>query len=518
MAITYDEKSTVSRLSDTERDPDLKGSLLAAGFEDPDEGLSDEERAEIDRKLLWKLDIRLVPWLSLLYLVSFLDRTNIGNAKIVGLQTDLGMTNAQYNATLTIFFVSYSVFEPVTNVLLKRLRPSIFIPLIMMAWGICMTCMGLVHNYAGLMAVRWFLGLSEAGLFPGVGYFLSCWYKRSEFGVRMAIFFSAAALAGSFGGLLAAAIAKMDGVAGKAGWAWIFILEGLVTFLIGIASFWCVYDFPDQASFLSEVDRKRVLRRLALDQQSSAEHEEFKMDYFWASVKDWKTYTGAVIYMGADGALYAFSLFVPTIINELGLICLFTDFATLQGYSSIRAQLLSVPPYAAAAILTVTIGFIADRTRQRGLCNIGVSFLGMIGFSMLLGCKSAGGRYAGVFLGAMGIYPAIANTISWTSNNTEGVYKRGVSLGFIIGWGNLNGIVSSNIYRDNDKPRYYPGHGVVLGYLVVFLFGGSVVQYFLLRRENAKRQRGERDQWIEGMDQSQIELLGDKRPDFIYTL
>lgn len=180
-----------------------------------------------------------------------------------------------------------------------------------------MTCMGVVHNYAGLMAVRWFLGLSEAGLFPGVGYFLSCWYKRSEFGVRMAIFFSAAALAGSFGGLLAAAIAKMDGVGGLAGWSWIFILEGLATFVIGVASFWCVYDFPDQARFLSEDDRKRVLRRLALDQQSSAEHEEFKMDYFWASVKDWKTYTGAVIYMGADGALYAFSLFVPTIISEL---------------------------------------------------------------------------------------------------------------------------------------------------------------------------------------------------------
>lgn len=177
--------------------------------------------------------------------------------------------------------------------------------------------MGFVKNYHGLMAVRWFLGLTEAGLFPGVGYFLSCWYKRSEFGVRMAIFFSAAALAGSFGGLLAAAIAKMDGIGNMRGWAWIFILEGLLTFIIGIASFWCVYDFPDQARFLSDIDRKRVLRRLAMDQQSSAEHEEFKMEYFWSSLKDWKTYTGAVIYMGACGSLYAFSLFVPTIISEL---------------------------------------------------------------------------------------------------------------------------------------------------------------------------------------------------------
>jgi sugar phosphate permease len=87
-----------------------------------------------DRKLLWKLDVKLIPWLSFLYLISFLDRTNIGNAKVDGLQEDLKMTNGQYNASLTIFFVSYSVFEPLTNVLLKKMRPSIFLPLIMVLW------------------------------------------------------------------------------------------------------------------------------------------------------------------------------------------------------------------------------------------------------------------------------------------------------------------------------------------------------------------------------------------------
>ena len=118
----------------------------------------------------------------------------------------------------------------------------------------------------------------------------------------------------------------------------------------------------------------------------------------------------------------------------------------------------------------------------------------------------------------MGIYPCIANTISWTANNVEGVYKRGVQLGFVIGWGNLNGIVSSNIYQAKDSPRYKPGHGVVLGYETLFLLGGSLLQYFLLKRENAKRRRGERDSWIEGKSQAEIEKLGDKRPDFIYTL
>lgn len=179
--------------------------------------------------------------------------------------------------------------------------------------------MGACTNASGLMAARFFLGLAEAGLFPGVNYYLSCWYKRSEFGIRAAIFFSAAAVAGSFGGLLAAAINLMGGVGNKGGWAWIFILEGLATVVIGVISFWMVHDFPDEATFLSEADRARVIRRLKLDKQSSAEHEEFKMEYFWASVKDWKTWTGAMIYMGCDGALYAFSLFLPSIIAGMFL-------------------------------------------------------------------------------------------------------------------------------------------------------------------------------------------------------
>lgn len=470
---------------------------------DPDEGLSDEEKARIDRRLLLKLDLRLIPWLCFLYLISFLDRTNIGNARLDGLEKSLHITPGQYNASLSIFFVSYSLSEPLTNVLLKRLQPRVFIPSIMLLWGICMTTMGLTHNFQGLMAARFFLGLAEAGLFPGINYYLSCWYRRSEFGIRAAIFFSAAAVSGSFGGLLAAAIGNMDGIGGKRGWAWIFILEGLATIVIAIISYWMVYDFPDTATFLSDVDRQRVHRRLIADQQSSAEHEEFKMGYFWASVKDWKTWLGAIIYMGADGPLYAFSLFLPSIISSLG-------------YKSTRAQLLSVPPYAVAAVLTVVIGYVADRTRQRGLCNMGVSILAVAGFSMLVAGTNAKVQYAGTFLGALGIYPCIANTISWVSNNTEGVYKRGITLGFVIGWGNLNGVVSSNIYIKGD-PGYRKGHGVVLAYLVLFLTGGSTVLHFLLRRENARRRAGALDYMVEGKSQEEIEALGDVRPGFYYT-
>lgn len=298
----------------------------------------------------------------------------------------------------------------------------------------------------------------------------------------------------------------MDGIGGRPGWAWIFILEGLLTIIIGVISFWLVHDFPDEAKFLSPEDRARVIRRLKLDQQSSASREEFTMRYFWQAWFDWKMWLGMVIYMGCDMPLYAFSLFLPTIIKNLGI----------AGGSTVKSQLLSVPPYAAAAVLTVAVGFIADRTRQRGACNVAVSLLGIAGFSMLLGSDAPAVQYAGTFLGALGIYPCISNTITWMANNVEGVYKRGVVLGFVIGWGNLNGVVSSNIYY--EAPRYYQGHGIVLAYMLLFLLGGSVLMTVLLRAENKKRAAGGRDYLAEGKSELELERMGDKRPDFLYTL
>lgn len=299
----------------------------------------------------------------------------------------------------------------------------------------------------------------------------------------------------------------MSGIGGRPGWAWIFILEGLATVLCGFLSIWLVHDFPDEATFLSEQDRARVVRRLKVDKQASAEHEAFSMKYFWMAMKDYKMWLGMIIYMGTDMPLYAFSLFLPSIIKELG-------------YSSdnpTTAQLLTVPPYAVAAVFTIFIGFVADRTGKRGLCNILVSFLGIVGFAMLLGSQQAGIKYAGTFLGALGIYPCIANTISWISNNTEGVYKRGIVLGFVIGWGNLNGIVSSNIYY--KSPEYTVGHAVVMAYMIVCLLGGSVTLHLLLRRENGLRLAGKRDHWVDGMTEKEAEKeLGDQRPDFIYSL
>ncbi|KAJ4354165.1 uncharacterized protein N0V89_005898 [Didymosphaeria variabile] len=472
---------------------------------DPDAGKSAEERARLDKALVRKIDLWLVPWLSLLYLLSFLDRTNIGNAKTAKLEQGIGMVGRDYNNALTIFFISYAGAEPVTNILLKRYSPRVFFTSIIIAWGAIMTVMGCVENQAGLLACRWFLGLTEAGLFPGVNYYLSCWYKRQELGFRAALFFSAAALAGSFGGLLAAAIIQMEGVGGYEGWRWIFILEGLMTVFVGLFCWKMVFNFPDTAGFLTPEERLRAQRRLTADNQTRAEEEKISRKYVFQAIKDWKTWVFALQYMGCLCPLYSFSLFLPTILQD-GM-----------GYKGTHLQLMSVPPYAVAAAMTVFVGWFADRTKYRGYANMAVALMGCVGFAMLLASKNPHVQYAGTFLGAAGIYPTVPNTLTWASNNVEGSLKRGVMVGIVVGWGNMNGVVSSNIYMSPQKPRYWTGHGTVLGYMFVCLFGGSVITHVLLRRENHMRKTGRRDYLVEGKSEQEIRDLGDVRPDFIYT-
>ncbi|KAK6967111.1 high-affinity nicotinic acid transporter [Favolaschia claudopus] len=449
------------------------------------------DTSEVDeRKLVRKLDLALIPWLSLLYLLSFLDRTSIGNAKLYHLVPDLHMTDDQYLISLTVFFFSYAIFEVPSNVFLKRLRPSIWLSLLMLLWGVMMTVQGLVHNYGGLVGMRWMLGTFEAGLFPGVNYYLSCWYKRSEFGIRAAIFFSAATVSGAFGGLLAAAISKMEGVGGKPAWAWIFIIEGLATVLAGAASFWIIQDFPDTAKFLTEAERTAVVRRLQSDDQFSAAGEDLKWKYIWKSLLDWKTWVGMVIYVGADMPLYAFSLFLPSIINQLG-------------FKATPANLLTVPVYFFACCITCLVGFLADRFGHRGFFNIGFLCIGGAGYIILISSRSAALSYFAVYMATCGIYPVIPNTIAWVSNNVEGSYKRSVSLAMVISFGNINGAVSSNVYRAKDQPWYPLGHGLVLMYIGFGLIS-SLTYHFLLRAENARRDRGERDEIIGKVDDTEL--------------
>jgi MFS family permease len=235
--------------------------------------IKEETEAQLGRlsekKVLLKTDLHVVPILFLLFLCAFIDRINIGNARIQGLEPDLNMQGSDYNIALFTFFILYILLEVPSNIILKKMRPSVFLSSIMLGWGIVTVCQGLTESFAGLVVCRVLIGALEAGFFPGCIYLISMFYKRHELQWRVNLFFSASIIAGAFSGLLAYAIAHMDGIGGYGGWRWIFILEGLATIAIAIASYWLVPDWPETAKFYTEDEREFWISRLALDNEDT---------------------------------------------------------------------------------------------------------------------------------------------------------------------------------------------------------------------------------------------------------
>ena len=235
----------------------------------------------------------------------------VGNAKAAGLNKDLKLTGSQYNIALTVFFFPYAIFEVLSNVVLKLLRPSIWITILMLSWGTVMTLMGIVQNYNGLIATRCVLGLAESGFFPAASFLVTTWYCRFEVQTRLAVFFSAASMAGAFSGLLAFTLEKMDGISGLQGWRWIFIIEGIVTVAVACGCYWLLPDSPETASFLTSEEKDFICRRLAEDAGTGAGHvrtrEAFQWKYLRAALTEWKIYFAVIIYRGNAICLYGFT-------------------------------------------------------------------------------------------------------------------------------------------------------------------------------------------------------------------
>ncbi|KAF7510462.1 hypothetical protein GJ744_006741 [Endocarpon pusillum] len=450
-------------------------SHILADLEDTaaslDEAVPFDQQAT--KKLLRKLDYHLVPFLALLYLLSFLDRTNIGNARLVKLEKDLRMEGLDYNIALAIFFPFYVAAEIPSNMMLKKLRPSIWFTVIMMAWATCTTLMGVVKDFPGLLVVRACLGVAEGGLFPGVTYYITMWYRRHECGLRMALFFSAATAAGAFGGLLARGLSEMAGVGGRPGWAWIFIIEGLLTFLVACAAYWAINDYPKTAKFLTPSERTEVQRRLKDDRSSLA--DEFHLRYFRQALKDWKIYVHMFITIGIYTPLYSIALFLPTIVKSMG-------------YTNERAQLMTVPPYVVACFFTIGAGYGADRAGQRGIFMMAFELVAIAGFTMLISSGKPAVQYVGTFFAASGIYPLVPLGVAWNGNNIGGSLKRGVGIAMHVGFGNLGGVIAAFVYQSKYGPRFFNGHGILIG-TITMSFVLSTFMTIYLRRENARRDK-----------------------------
>ncbi|KAL5346828.1 hypothetical protein ACLOAV_007971 [Pseudogymnoascus australis] len=455
------------------------------------------------KKLRHKCDWYVVPPLFVLFLLAFLDRTNIGNAKIQGLEAGLNLTGPQYNIALFIFFVPYILLEVPSNILLKKIAPSTWLSSIMFFWGIATMGQGLVNDFAGLVGTRFVLGIFEAGLFPGCIYLISMYYERYELQWRLSLFFSASIIAGAFGGLLAYGLVKMDGLGGYEGFRWIFIIEGLATAVIGALSKFWIVDWPETAKFLSDDERAMLIRKLAVD-VGDARMDRLDSKSIRRTLLDWKIWCGTVMYMGALVTGYATSFFIPTIIRQMG-------------YTAEESQLRAIPIFVCAAASCLIVAVAADRLKHRFGFIIGGCLLGIVGYAILLNLDdvSVGTRYMASFFITMGGFMAQPVTLAWMSNQMGGHYKRSIGAAIQIGFGNLGGIVASNIFLKTEEPHYPVGFGTALGFLGLTMIA-STVFYIGLKLENKKRDSGGRDYRYQE-EAAELTNMGDDHPAFRYT-
>ncbi|KAJ3328714.1 hypothetical protein HDU93_001367 [Gonapodya sp. JEL0774] len=247
---------------------------------------------EEEAKVVSKLDRYIMPFVCLLYLANYLDRGNMGNAKVANTDTkesgmlyDLNMSQLDYNFALGIFFLGYCIGEIPCNFFLKHWGARKWFARILITWGIFAMCLGAVQNYAGMLAVRFLFGVAEAGFFPGMTFYFIIFYRPFERARRVSWLYTMSPSASAFSGLLATAIAYMDRKGGVAGWRWIFIIEGIPSVLLGVVTLFYLPDYPSNAWFLNEREKYIAINRLPKDDIKETSKTFVAHDY-WAMFKD----------------------------------------------------------------------------------------------------------------------------------------------------------------------------------------------------------------------------------------
>ncbi|TVY89299.1 High-affinity nicotinic acid transporter [Lachnellula willkommii] len=406
-----------------------------------------KERFESDptayKSLVRRLDLRIIPMLFLYYLLNSLDKSNAGNVKIYTFLKDTHMTGHQFNLALTWYFFTYAFLEAPSNMCMRKFGPRLWLSGLVFCWGAATLGTAWVTSYHGYCATRVMLGVFEAGLFQGV-YTLSCWYVSGELQTRCAYWYSATMVSGAFGGLLAYAVGGLQGRLGLKQWQ----------------------------NFISSASKNRE------DQVSP--DEEFRWSAFWEAVKDWKTYfIASLLAFGGSVPTYSVNYTLATMVKSLG-------------YSSIKAQALTAPPYVFAFFCVIAIAIYSDKYRCRARSLL-ISFVA--GYNMQA--------------------PAVG---SWLGTNVRNPAKRAAAMGWQSTFGQLlGGTIGANIFITKEAPTYQSGFIILLVLVMVGGVGATIANWYCLRASNRKKDKIPVEELEGKYTEQQLSEMGEYSPYFRYA-
>ncbi|KAF9077413.1 major facilitator superfamily domain-containing protein [Rhodocollybia butyracea] len=464
-----------------------------------------------EKRLVRKLDVLIMPITCLLYLFAYLDRSNLGNARVLSGLHDgkpalpkdaLGgdPTGVLYDWVNSAFFFAYIIFQVPATICSKLVAPHIWLSIVAIGWGTTSTLMSTGFDFGGLMTARVFLGIFEAGFGPAIPLYFSLFYTKEEMGLIMAYWFGFAAIAGAFGGIIAFGI--QNAILPFSNWRLLFIVEGIPAVCLGIATFFFLPDRPESTRYLNEREREIALARMNRGTSGDVGAVVNKA-HIWMAFRDWRIYCGGVIYFALNCSLASTSAFLPTILETFGI-------------SNSKVQLMTIPPYAVAAVVLALSSWTSDKLQSRGIPISMAAFVGGVGYLILLVVPTnLHARYFATFCITSGTYTCIGLIIAWFAHNLGSETKKATGIPMFMAIGQCGSILGSHLFPATEGPRYIKGFAVCCG-LEFFGVICTIIMTISYRMENTRR---DKEYGIPQKDaRVDVALLADKAPSFRYTV
>ncbi|SPO19758.1 related to nicotinamide mononucleotide permease [Ustilago trichophora] len=446
---------------------------------------SDEEEAVIRRKL----DLRIVTTSFFLYLAALLDRANIGNAKTAGMNKALGLSDAQFQWLLTIFYIAYILFQ-FQVFMYKLLPPRIWMTFCVFMWGVAGICQAAARNWEGMMAARFFLAVFESGYGTGWALYLSFFYPKTEIGLRFGWFVSAGAISSAIAGSIAYGLVHAHTAVES--WRLLFLIEGIPTLIMAPVAYFALPNSIQSASFLNEREKAIAEARLfrpppreAIDMAQTGQTDascthRIKEQVSWnkaaSAFADPMSYITAALFFIINVGYSSVPVYVPTLIAEMG-------------YGSIKAQGLSAPPYVLAFMISLAACWLTDRYQIRGpVCTI-LLIVGAVGYLMLACLRSTAARYIGIWLIVNGLFPFIPILYMWLMANQASDSKKGLGLVIFATIGQCGPLLGTRLFPAREKPYYVQGTAVSAALLLfgVLVSAGSSYRFWSINRRRDRQ-------------------------------
>jgi MFS family permease len=426
-----------------------------------------------------------------------------GNARLAGFEKDLKLKGYDYNTVLSVFYVSYIIFEIPSNMACKWIGPGWYIPAISLGFGICSICTAFVNNIESASGVRFLLGLFEAGMLPGIAYYMSRWYRRSELAFRLSLYIVMAPLAGAFGGLLASGILKLSNFGGLRAWRMIFAIEGIITCGLALISFVTLTDRPETAKWLSQEEKDLAIARVKSERIGTTDVlEKLDIPKILRGIFSPVTFSTAFIFLLDNITVQGVAFFAPTIVRTI-----------YPRESVVSQQLHTVPPYVVGAFFTVLFPFLSWRFDRRNIFYIICAPLMMAGYLMFLASRNPQVRYGATFLIASGAFAFGALCNAQVAANVVSDTARSSAIGTTVMFGNIGGLISTWSFLPRDAPDYYIGNGLNFATSTT-LFLLAILSLLWMVADNKRREKRNVDAELAGLSQKQIQNLDWRHPAF----